>query len=125
MERPSSRRDPAGGFGTAFKLIWGSNEIVLHSFAGTPDGEDPYAGILAANSFGNLYGATLYGGNEGGYGTVFRSQSLRQADVLHSFASNPGWSKSLQHAHRRSLRQRLRHNSLWRLGRADTEQYGN
>lgn len=71
-----------------FKLDPGSNEIVLHSFAGTPDGEDPYAGLVADSS-GNLYGATLYGGNEGGYGTVFRLSPSGKLTLLHSFASNP------------------------------------
>ena len=32
-----------GGFGTVFKLNTKGGEVVLRSFAGTPDAEDPYA----------------------------------------------------------------------------------
>ena len=78
----------AGGFGTIFKLDSSGNESVLYSFSGTPDGEDPYAGLVADNA-GNLYGSTLFGGTNGGFGTVFRLNTHSQLTLLHSFASDP------------------------------------
>jgi uncharacterized repeat protein (TIGR03803 family) len=78
----------AGGFGTIFKLDTSGNETVLYSFSGTPDGEDPYAG-LAADGAGNLYGSTLYGGTNGGFGTLFRLSKTGKLNILHSFASDP------------------------------------
>jgi uncharacterized repeat protein (TIGR03803 family) len=58
-------------FGTVFELspaggTW--SQTILHSFADT-DGNDPNANIIL-DSFGNLYGTTLYGGTYGG-GSVF------------------------------------------------------
>jgi len=78
----------AGGFGTIFRLDTNGHEKVLYSFAGTPDGEDPYAG-LATDGAGNLYGSTLYGGTQGGYGTLFKLNKRGKLTLLHSFASNP------------------------------------
>ncbi len=78
----------AGGFGTVFKLDTSDNESVLYSFSGTPDAEDPFAG-LARDAAGNLYGATLYGGTQGGFGTLFKLSPGGQLTLLHSFASNP------------------------------------
>lgn len=48
-------------------------ETVLHSFAGLPDGNAPWAGLVK-DSTGALYGTTEYGGKGGGSGagTVFR-----------------------------------------------------
>lgn len=43
-------------------------EEILYSFAGTPDGANPYAGLVFHN--GNLFGTTLNGGLYG-FGTVF------------------------------------------------------
>jgi uncharacterized repeat protein (TIGR03803 family) len=61
------------GNGVVFELspagsTW--TETVLHSFAGTPDGATPMAG-LTMDAAGNLYGATPYGGTGDGTGTVF------------------------------------------------------
>lgn len=78
----------AGGFGTIYRLDTSGNETVLYSFSGTPDGEDPYAGLVA-DSAGNLYGSTLYGGTNGGFGTLFRLGGTGKLTLLHSFASNP------------------------------------
>jgi hypothetical protein len=44
-------------------------DTVLHSFAGTPDGANPY-GTPINDKYGNLYGTTLNGGAKG-LGTVF------------------------------------------------------
>jgi uncharacterized repeat protein (TIGR03803 family) len=61
------------GYGVVFELshvrsTW--RETVLHSFAGTPDGATPTAG-LTMDAAGNLYGTTPYGGTGDGTGTVF------------------------------------------------------
>jgi uncharacterized repeat protein (TIGR03803 family) len=78
----------AGGYGTVFKLDAQGNETLLHSFAGTPDGEDPEAGLVR-DPEGNLYGTTVYGGTAGGYGTVFRLSKAGTLTLLHSFAGTP------------------------------------
>jgi uncharacterized repeat protein (TIGR03803 family) len=78
----------AGGFGTVFKLSFSGKLALLHSFAGTPDGEDPYGGLVR-NSEGILFGTTLYGGNAGGYGTVFKLDKASKLILLHSFSGTP------------------------------------
>jgi uncharacterized repeat protein (TIGR03803 family) len=77
-----------GGFGTVFKLDTKGKLTLLHSFAGTPDGEDPYAGLLRDKA-GNLYGTTLYGGSGGGFGTVFKLDAKGKLTLLHSFTGTP------------------------------------
>jgi uncharacterized repeat protein (TIGR03803 family) len=65
-----------------------SNEKVLHTFSGgTTDGSYPVAGLIA-DSAGNLYGTTRYGGASGD-GTVFKLSLLNGSwneTVLYSFA---------------------------------------
>ncbi len=78
----------AGGYGTVFKLALNGDITLLHSFSGTPDGENPYA-ALTADSHGNGYGTTKYGGTAGGYGTVFKIDRTGHFSLLHSFAGNP------------------------------------
>src|ERR1700719_222189 len=86
----------AGALGCALVLefpvtaIAGSNEKVLHSFAGPPgDGTEPLAGLINVN--GTLYGTTIYGGascGSGGCGTVFSVDPTTGAEtVLYSFCS--------------------------------------
>lgn len=77
-----------GGFGTLFKLDTKGKLTLLHSFAGTPDGENPYAGVLRDKA-GNLYGTTQYGGTGGGFGTVFKLDTAGKLTLLHSFAGTP------------------------------------
>ena len=43
---------------------------LLYGFAGSPDGRHPAAKVILDNG-GNIYSTTQYGGNSGGYGTVF------------------------------------------------------
>src|SRR5579862_8946166 len=55
-----------GGCGTLFEIPAGGQEKVLYSFcsqANCADGSQPFAGVIA-DSVGNLYGTTTYGGNE-------------------------------------------------------------
>lgn len=59
-------------FGVLFELLpTGQGEIVLHKFAGgANDGLGPYAGVIA-DSKGDLYGTTQYGGSAG-EGVVYK-----------------------------------------------------
>jgi len=66
------------GYGTVFELSpngSGWTETVLYSFAGSPDGKNPYGGVTLDAS-GNLYGTTVAGGNStcsgDGCGVVFK-----------------------------------------------------
>jgi uncharacterized repeat protein (TIGR03803 family) len=62
----------AFGKGTVFKLdATGKKEIVLHSFAGGSDGEQPVAGLIR-DAAGNFYGTTLFGGDVAQDGVVFK-----------------------------------------------------
>src|SRR5690242_14801167 len=54
-------------YGVVFKVDQTGKFTLLHKFTGQPDGEQPF-GRLAADSSGNLYGTTIYGGAFGGYG---------------------------------------------------------
>ncbi len=65
-----------GGCGTVFELKRPATKNgkwqfkVLHTFTGTPDGEEPFAGVTF-DSKGNLYGTTFRGGTPG-WGAVYR-----------------------------------------------------
>ena len=80
----------SGGCGSVFKVTQSGRERVLYSFkGGAGDGSDPVANLLA-DSAGNLYGTTYYGGGEGcsfGCGTVFKLTPGGSEAVLHSFCS--------------------------------------
>ncbi|HWY58352.1 MAG TPA: choice-of-anchor tandem repeat GloVer-containing protein [Terriglobales bacterium] len=71
------------GHGTVSQLDATGTETVLYSFAGTPDGEYPYAGLVR-DAAGNLYGTTEYGGRSGA-GTVFKLDNSGKETVLYSF----------------------------------------
>ncbi|MBV9103827.1 MAG: hypothetical protein JO060_09555, partial [Candidatus Eremiobacteraeota bacterium] len=79
------------GNGVVYEVVHATSrhprEIVLHTFAGAPDGSTPYAG-LTLDSTGNLYGATLFGGKHG-QGTVFelikQHPHRYQEKILHDF----------------------------------------
>jgi uncharacterized repeat protein (TIGR03803 family) len=64
-----------GGAGTVFRLSTGGKQTILYNFTGGSDGQGPYS-ILAADSAGNLYGTTNFGGGAnciaGMCGTVFK-----------------------------------------------------
>jgi uncharacterized repeat protein (TIGR03803 family) len=73
--------------GTVFSMVVTGRgigqETVLHSFAGSPDGNSPFGGLLYVN--GTLYGTT-FGGGKHGMGTVFSISPSGNEKVLHSFA---------------------------------------
>jgi uncharacterized repeat protein (TIGR03803 family) len=75
----------AGGYGTVFKIDRMGRFTLRHSFAGTPDGENPLSGVVV-DPAGNIYGTTYYGGTAGGYGTVFEIDTTGQLTILHSFS---------------------------------------
>ncbi len=70
------------GCGVVFKISPTGKEIVLHAFKGT-DGAGPSWGLLA-DSKGNGYGTTVYGGANS-FGTVFELTSRGVEKVLYSF----------------------------------------
>ena len=90
------------GCGVVFKLTrdahGDSKETVLHTFTGGEDGAIPAGGVIL-DSAGNLYGTTLFGGNEKlancllenvpGCGVVFKLTRYAHGDwketVLHTF----------------------------------------
>jgi uncharacterized repeat protein (TIGR03803 family) len=90
-----------GGCGAVFELSPGSGgnwtEKVLYSFcsvSGCVDGENPLFGRLARDAAGNLYGTTIFGGNDSSDGVVFKLDSSGKETVLHVFSggadgSNP------------------------------------
>ena len=75
----------ASGVGAVFKLDTAGTETVLHSFAGSPDGSDPQAGLVL-DAAGHLYGVTAQGGSSI-YGTVFKLDTAGTETVLHSFVA--------------------------------------
>ena len=93
----TTSRGGASDAGTVFKLSPGGTYTVLHSFKGGSDGAIPHAGLIADSS-GNLYGTTEYGGASGcglgglGCGVVFKLSAGGTETVLYSFCSKPGCS---------------------------------
>ena len=76
-----------GGCGTVFKVTLGGTEQVVYSFQGGSDGATP-TGIVA-DSAGNLYGTSFFGGGSGcsgyGCGTVFKVTPDGTESVLYRF----------------------------------------
>ena len=81
---------PSSGCGTVFKLDADGNQTVLYSFLGSPDGDDPVAGVVLDDS-GTLYGTTVYGGtgtcqdSPPGCGTIFKVDQNGKETVLFNF----------------------------------------
>ncbi|HLY05969.1 MAG TPA: choice-of-anchor tandem repeat GloVer-containing protein [Rhizomicrobium sp.] len=77
------------GVGTVFEVTAKEKESVLYAFKGGSDGAYPFANLIA-DSAGNLYGTTYYGGGTGcsgsGCGTVFKVAPGGTETVLHAFA---------------------------------------
>jgi uncharacterized repeat protein (TIGR03803 family) len=78
-----------GGAGTVFEVSTAGAERVLHEFTGAPDGAHPHAGLIDVGGvfYGTTYDGGAYGGNAGGYGTVFAISASGVERVLHSFGS--------------------------------------
>jgi uncharacterized repeat protein (TIGR03803 family) len=83
------------GCGTVFQITPGGTLTTLYSFAGSPDGATPYAGLIQAN--GNFYGTTYAGGAANanctnGCGTVYEispSGGTWTESVLYNFCQQP------------------------------------
>jgi uncharacterized repeat protein (TIGR03803 family) len=69
--------------GTVFKLNPSGYKTVLYSFGSGADGTQPDAGVIA-DTAGNLYGTTAYGGTSN-LGTVFKLDKTGKETVLYSF----------------------------------------
>ena len=80
----------SSGNGTIFKVSASGKETVLHSFAGSPDGSEPFGGVLVRDGKGNLYGASFWGGPYCG-GTVYEVAKKGGETVLFSFGSANGF----------------------------------
>jgi uncharacterized repeat protein (TIGR03803 family) len=81
------------GCGTVFSVDKHTGEMtVLHSFAGSPDGIEPMAGVIDFG--GTLYGTTYYGGDGCCCcGTVYSLNLATGAEsVVHSFSDIPDGS---------------------------------
>ncbi|MGH9493455.1 MAG: choice-of-anchor tandem repeat GloVer-containing protein [Candidatus Sulfotelmatobacter sp.] len=78
-------RGGASDSGTVFQITPAGTETILHSFGrdGT-GGYGPYGGLVADAS-GNLYGATTYGGNSCGCGTVYKLTPSGKETLLYAF----------------------------------------
>ncbi len=73
----------AFGLGTVFKINPSGGETLLYSFTGSPDGANPYAGLVTDGA-GDLYGTTESGGVSN-LGTVFKIDASGNETVLYSF----------------------------------------
>src|SRR5580692_623296 len=72
----------ATAYGSVFAITTsGSKETVLHSFGGSGDGQEPFAGLTDVK--GTFYGTTAAGAN--GPGTVFSITTSGAETVLYSF----------------------------------------
>jgi len=87
----------SNGNGTVFKLTPNGSgtytESVLYAFSGGNDGGLPGAGLIA-DTAGNLYGTTEYGGTSGN-GVVFKVTPAGVETVLYSFNGTPDGSRPL------------------------------
>lgn len=78
------------GCGVVYKVDTSGNETVLYSFQDGTDGGEPN-GFLTMDSAGNLYGATITGGNlsacspYGGCGVIFKVDTSGKETVLYTF----------------------------------------
>jgi len=82
------------GYGTVFKLDKKGKLTTLHTFTGLTDGGTA-AGPLVLDIWGNLYGATAYGGDSTtcnaptGCGVVYKITAAGKFSVLHTFTGAP------------------------------------
>jgi uncharacterized repeat protein (TIGR03803 family) len=79
-----------GGNGSIFKVDMNGMLGLLASFNGT-NGANPQAPVIRGRD-GNLYGTTVAGGTNGGFGTVFRVASDGTINSLFSFNGTNGSS---------------------------------
>lgn len=76
------------GDGTIFEVTTGGTLTTLYNFSNTPDGANPYAGLVLGTD-GNFYGTTFEGGATD-QGTVFKVTAAGVVTILHSFSGTDG-----------------------------------
>ncbi len=76
------------GAGIVFSVSPTGTLTTLYNFTNTPDGANPYAGLVLGTD-GNFYGTTAEGGTSG-LGTVFKVTSTGTLTILHSFSGADG-----------------------------------
>jgi uncharacterized repeat protein (TIGR03803 family) len=74
--------------GIIFKVTPTGTLTTIHNFAGTPDGANPYGGLVLGTD-GKFYGTTYQGGTNG-LGTVFKITSSGTLTILHNFGGSDG-----------------------------------
>jgi uncharacterized repeat protein (TIGR03803 family) len=79
------------GNGVVYKLTpngtGGYTYSVLHTFAGSSEGANPFAGVIPDSTFSNLYGTTYAGGSASNDGIVYKEPvSGGTPTILHPFA---------------------------------------
>jgi len=72
--------------GTVFKITTNGAMTNLYSFTGPNDGANPQAALVQARD-GNCYGTTVFGGTNGGKGTVFRISTNGALTTLYTFGT--------------------------------------
>jgi uncharacterized repeat protein (TIGR03803 family) len=91
--------------------IWAQTYTTLYTFTGGVDGGQPQNGRLVADSAGNIYGTTAYGGDLAcalpypsgtGCGVVFKVDTSNNETVIYTFTgadgSQPWGGLTLDHA---------------------------
>ena len=78
-----------GGYGTIYKITPGGELTTLYNFGSGEIGTSPYAGLVQATD-GNLYGATEFGGTNGGYGTIYKITFGGVLTTIYSFGGADG-----------------------------------
>jgi len=84
---PFGGRASGSGYGVVYTMPIGGTETWLYKFAGQPDGDCPYAGLIYSSTNNQLYGATYFGGLNG-YGLVFSMTTAGVKTPLYSFTSS-------------------------------------
>ena len=74
--------------GIIFKMTPGGTLTTIYNFANTPDGANPYTGLVLGTN-GKFYGTTAEGGTSG-LGTVFSVTAAGTVTILHSFSGMDG-----------------------------------
>jgi uncharacterized repeat protein (TIGR03803 family) len=76
------------GDGIIFGVTPSGTLTTIYNFANTPDGANPYAGLVLGTN-GKFYGTTAQGGASG-LGTVFSVTTTGTVTILHSFSGSDG-----------------------------------
>ena len=74
--------------GTIFQITPGGTLTTIYNFANTPDGANPYTGLVLGSD-GKFYGTTAEGGANG-LGTVFKVTAAGALTILYNFSGMDG-----------------------------------